>query len=259
MFVSDTRSQIARLLECGHSLSEIARRLDLAGSTVSYHVGRLNAGRPTPVDNDPEERGGKGLSDPSADCLPMARTESGTRTAVAALLDAGMARAAVARELGLSKATVSYHARRLGQPVDHRCARRYDWEAIQRYYDEGHTVRQCIEAFGFSSASWFDAVKRGVLEARPVGMPLEHLLKSGVHRGRYHVKARLIREGLKTNRCEGCGLVDWQGQPITLALHHINGVRNDNRLENLQLLCPNCHSQTDTFAGRNYRQSTGGN
>lgn len=88
-------------------------------------------------------------------------------------------------------------------------------------------------------------------------MPLKELLTVGTHRGRYQLKMRLIKEGLKASRCERCGLVDWQGDRITLALHHVNGVRDDNRLENLQLLCPNCHSQTDTFAGRNPRRTAG--
>lgn len=52
-------------------------------------------------------------------------------------------------------------------------------------------------------------------------------------------------------RCEKCGLDEWRGSPLSLALHHVNGDRHDNRLANLQLLCPNCHSQTDNFAGRN--------
>ena len=43
----------------------------------------------------------------------------------------------------------------------------------------------------------------------------------------------------------------WQGQPLTLHIDHINGVSDDHRLSNLQMLCPNCHSQTKTFAGRN--------
>jgi Zn finger protein HypA/HybF involved in hydrogenase expression len=84
-------------------------------------------------------------------------------------------------------------------------------------------------------------------------MPIAELLAAGTYRGRYHLKARLVSEGLKENQCERCGIRQWQDRPITLALHHVNGVRDDNRLENLQLLCPNCHSQTDTFAGRNGR------
>jgi AcrR family transcriptional regulator len=162
-------------------------------------------------------------------------------------------RAEIARRLGVSKGTVSYHARRLGEAIDDRCARRYDWEAVQRYYDAGHSVRECMELFGFSSASWFDAVNRGALVARPSATPISELLVAGTYRARYNIKTRLVREGLKKNMCERCGLIDWQGEPLTLALHHINGEQHDNRLENLMLLCPNCHSQTDNYAGRNGR------
>jgi len=49
------------------------------------------------------------------------------------------------------------------------------------------------------------------------------------------------------NCCAICGITDWLGQSLSLHLDHINGINNDNRLENLRLLCPNCHSQTDTY------------
>jgi len=56
---------------------------------------------------------------------------------------------------------------------------------------------------------------------------------------------------LKEDKCEICGCTnEWQNKPITLELHHINGDHYDNRLENLQILCPNCHSQTKNFRGR---------
>ncbi len=67
----------------------------------------------------------------------------------------------------------------------------------------------------------------------------------------YKLKKRLLTEGLKERRCECCGLTDWQGKPIPLELHHINGDNRDHRFENLQLLCPNCHAMTDTYRGRN--------
>jgi len=66
-----------------------------------------------------------------------------------------------------------------------------------------------------------------------------------------NTKAMLYRLGLKENKCEVCGLSEWLGKPIQCELHHINGDSTDNRIENLQILCPNCHSQTDNFRGKN--------
>lgn len=67
------------------------------------------------------------------------------------------------------------------------------------------------------------------------------------------LKKRLIEYGVKKNQCENpkCSITEWCGEPITLELHHINGNHYDNRLENLVLLCPNCHSQTSNFRGKN--------
>jgi 5-methylcytosine-specific restriction endonuclease McrA len=64
------------------------------------------------------------------------------------------------------------------------------------------------------------------------------------------LKSRLINGGIKAARCEACGIDEWLGAALSLELHHMNGDGMDNRIENLQLLCPNCHSQTDTWGGR---------
>lgn len=67
----------------------------------------------------------------------------------------------------------------------------------------------------------------------------------------HHLKNRLVSEGVFEEECSECGLgTVWNGKPISLHLDHINGQREDNRLENLRLLCPNCHSQTPTYAGK---------
>ena len=243
MFVSSTRSVIVSLNALGLSEPEIARRLSLAPTTVRYHLARPESPRRVQADGSAP---GPSVAAAAVETVP-------TRQRVAALLASGSSRAETARQLGLSKSTVSYHARRLGKPVDERCARRYDWTAIQRHYDAGHSVRTCQAAFGFSSGAWFDAVRRGAVVARGAATPISELLVAGTYRGRHNLKLRLISGGLKASRCERCGIESWQGHPLTLALHHVNGQRDDNRLENLELLCPNCHSQTENFAGRNRR------
>ncbi len=158
----------------------------------------------------------------------------------------------IARRLGVSKPPVCYHARRLGYAGSAKYNLRYDWSEVQRYYDAGHTVRECRDHFGFANQTWNNAVRRGDVVPRPRGLPLDELLVSDrTETSRYSLKRRLLGTGIKAARCEECGLTDWRGRRLSLALHHINGDSKDNRLENLRMLCPNCHSQTENFAGRN--------
>jgi hypothetical protein len=77
--------------------------------------------------------------------------------------------------------------------MNEKCNRRYDWEAIQRFYDGGHTVRECISEFGFANKTWFDAVQRGAVIPRPQALPLEILLVSNKRRGRRNIKQHRSR------------------------------------------------------------------
>ena len=83
--------------------------------------------------------------------------------------------------------------------------------------------------------------------------PLELILVENSTRvDRFQLKKRLIGEGVLEYRCSRCGNDgQWYDAPLTLQLEHKNGISNDHRLENLEFLCPNCHSQTRTYAGRN--------
>ena len=65
------------------------------------------------------------------------------------------------------------------------------------------------------------------------------------------LKKRLIKENILENVCLSCGIDDWQGKEISLHLDHIDGNNHNHALSNLRLLCPNCHSQTDTWCGKN--------
>ncbi|HXD59343.1 MAG TPA: HNH endonuclease signature motif containing protein [Thermoleophilaceae bacterium] len=154
----------------------------------------------------------------------------------------------------MSKPTVTYHAKRLGLASDSAPARRYDWAEVQRYYDEGNSITACQMKFGFTRKTFVDAAKRGAVVSRPQAAPIATILVQGEKRHRGSLKRRLLGAGLKTASCEVCGISEWRNQPLSLALHHVNGDGRDNRLENLQLLCPNCHSQTENFAGRNVKR-----
>lgn len=84
------------------------------------------------------------------------------------------------------------------------------------------------------------------------GKPLEDYLVKGCKSTRFHIKKKLIKAGLLKETCNECKLTpEWNGKKLVMILDHINGVSDDYRLENLRLLCPNCNSQTNTFAGRN--------
>lgn len=80
----------------------------------------------------------------------------------------------------------------------------------------------------------------------------------GKHEGyqSYSLLKRLIKEGYKEPKCEKCGITDWLGKPISFELHHRDGNHSNNKLDNLQILCPNCHSQTDNYRGRKKKKTS---
>jgi 5-methylcytosine-specific restriction endonuclease McrA len=82
-------------------------------------------------------------------------------------------------------------------------------------------------------------------------MPLSALLVIGRRTNRRHLRLRLVAAGIKEDQCERCRRDEWCGEPLGMQLHHVNGDGLDNRLDNLMLLCPNCHSLTETWGGRN--------
>lgn len=113
---------------------------------------------------------------------------------------------------------------------------------------EGAIGRLGLDTSHFTGQRW----AKGKTVRRREPRPLEEILQVGPRlASSSDLRRRLLAEGLRQHRCEGCELSEWAGRPIPLELDHVNGDRHDNRLENLRVLCPNCHALTPTYRGRN--------
>ena len=90
-------------------------------------------------------------------------------------------------------------------------------------------------------------------QPRTPTLTLEELLvEEGTAYTSSAIKKRILQAELLVNECSVCGLLpEWNGKKLTLQLDHINGEATDWRIENLRMICPNCHTQTDTFCGEN--------
>jgi hypothetical protein len=116
------------------------------------------------------------------------------------------------------------------------------------------TIRHYVEEVWRIPVDHFDpdGVRRAALRRPPV--PLADVLVAGSTYQRSRLKERLFNEGLKERRCELCGQGEiWHGHRMSLILDHVNGVHDDDRLENLRVVCANCNATLDTHCGRNTR------
>jgi hypothetical protein len=114
------------------------------------------------------------------------------------------------------------------------------------------TLKRWAEIWEISTEHFDPLAALRANAGRPQRRPLSEILVDGSTYSRHSLKERLYEEGLKERRCEHCGQDErWRGRRMALILDHVNGIATDNRLENLQIVCPNCAATLDTHCGRN--------
>jgi 5-methylcytosine-specific restriction endonuclease McrA len=111
-----------------------------------------------------------------------------------------------------------------------------------------------VDTSHFTGQGWCLGEKANYLRERRLISIEEILSGEKSYVSSHKLKLRLLKEGFFEHRCYNCHNNTWIDQPIPLELEHINGNNTDNRLENLTLLCPNCHALTPTYRGKNAKK-----
>lgn len=152
------------------------------------------------------------------------------------------------------------------EQLEHFLPSARNWTELARLMDQHpraiRQMRKMVEVWGLS-AEHFESVSETISRLHKEGVKYqgwykipEEVLVQDSPCGK-NIAKRVFKKLFpeRFNKCENCGQTPiWNGAPLVLQIDHINGNSNDNRVENLRVLCPNCHSQTDTFSGRNLRR-----
>ena len=173
-----------------------------------------------------------------------------TREKVRELLKQGKRQVDIAKELQIRECSVFHHIKSLKEePILLERLSSIDWNEVQKFLNETKNKKQTLDKFNIPYRVWDLATKKKLLSGvAAIAVPLEDYLILGSKITSSHLKPKILEAGLLKNECVECGQPpEWKNKQLTLILDHINGNPEDNRIENLRILCPNCNSQTPTF------------
>ncbi len=141
--------------------------------------------------------------------------------------------------------------------------RKYSKEELEKIVVESRSYREVARKLGYAMDGG-GTIKSMHVMCEELKLDTSHFLGQSWNKDNYDYTSFTVNSlkkrgkttaapliALRGRKCEHCGLTEWLNQPINLQIHHLNGDHSDNRLENLQLLCPNCHSYTENFAKKN--------
>jgi len=186
----------------------------------------------------------------------VARADS-KRELVRSLVAKGYSRKRVAEVTGFNSHTISDLMYKMNLKQKYR---KYDWSEVQLLLNEGYSRAEVCHKLLIPRRSLQEAITEGKVTLS-VGKrtlkrySLEEYFASTKLHCTTNFKKRLIKEGALEYRCygDGCGISEWKGKALSLHLDHKDGNRRNNKIENIRFLCPNCHSQTETYGGKNLR------
>jgi hypothetical protein len=146
---------------------------------------------------------------------------------------------------------------------------KYTKELLEKVCSDSFSYRQCLNKLGLKEAGGnYACIKKRIAE---YNVDISHFHHQAWNKGKkvgpkrniedylsnkrsiqsFKLKNRLLKENIFENKCYNCNQDKWQNEPIPLELHHIDGNSLNNKLSNLNMLCPNCHALTDNYRGKN--------
>lgn len=255
-----SKETFIQLRKEGKSYSEISKIMGCSKSTVSFHCQDLD-GNDLLIKENRDRRRFVPVMD--ATLLPPCRKKNINYGEATIAAQNSTCYRELAEKLGTSETSSRRLVKKLNLDVKHFSYGRwykYTYEVLAPIVAKCTSVAQVLRRLDLRP--WGNNYKNLKLNITRLNIDISHfkgcgwnkdLFKPlGLRAGSTTIRDHVFRQ--REHKCEVCGLFEWCGEPINLEIHHINGVNCDNRLENLQIICPNCHSQTDNF--RNKKRKT---